>query len=43
MDYEAVHVAPRTGVEDTMRAFRTAAWHSLDRRRPFAASKRSDG
>jgi predicted transcriptional regulator len=36
MDYEAVHVARGCNVEDTMRAFRTAAWHSLWRRRPFA-------
>jgi predicted transcriptional regulator len=35
MDYEAVHVNPRGSVEETMRAFRTAAWHSLWRRRPF--------
>jgi CBS domain-containing protein len=41
MDYEAVHVKPRTGVEETMRAFRTAAWHSLDRRHPFASAKRA--
>jgi predicted transcriptional regulator len=34
MDYEAVHIQPGCNVEDTMRAFRTAAWHSLWRRRP---------
>ena len=43
MDYVAVHVEPRLGVEDTMRAFRVAAWHSLDRRHPFASSKPADG
>lgn len=42
MDYVAVHVEPRMGVEDTMRAFRVAAWHSLDRRHPFASSKQTD-
>jgi predicted transcriptional regulator len=35
MDYEAVHVNPTGSVEETMRAFRTAAWHSLWRHRPF--------
>lgn len=36
MDFYAVHVDPTLGVEDTLRAFRVAAWHSLDRRHPFA-------
>jgi CBS domain-containing protein len=36
MDFEVVHVDPSFDVEDTLRTFRDAAWHSVRRRRPFA-------
>jgi predicted transcriptional regulator len=36
MDFEVVHVNPSFDVEDTMRTYRDAAWHSVRRRRPFS-------
>ena len=36
MDFDVVHVPPSFDLEDTLRAFRDAAWHSVRRRRPFA-------
>jgi hypothetical protein len=42
MDYEAVHIEPRSSVEDTMRSFRTAAWRSLWRRHPFGSPRARD-
>jgi CBS domain-containing protein len=36
MDFEVVHVDPSFDVEDTLRTYRDAAWHSVKRRRPFA-------
>lgn len=36
MDCEVVHVDPSFDVEDTLRTYRDAAWHSVLRRRPFA-------
>ena len=36
MDFEVVRVNPSLDVEDTLRTYRDAAWHSVRRRRPFA-------
>jgi CBS domain-containing protein len=36
MDFEVVRVDPSFGVEDTLRAYRDAAWKSVRRRHPFA-------
>jgi hypothetical protein len=36
MEFEVVHVDPSFDVEDTLRTYRDAAWHSVKRRRPFA-------
>ena len=36
MDLEVVRVDPSLDVEDTLRAFREAAWHSVRRRHPVA-------
>lgn len=35
MTHECVRIAPGAGVDETLRAYREAAWLSLRRRRPF--------